>query len=93
MIVQTAASNTLIQAMVPDAFRGRVMAAYTMMFMGMSPIGALLAGAVAGRVGAPMTVAIGGAVCIAGAGVFRLVLPSLRPAARELLVAQEQAAS
>ena len=93
MIVQTAASNTLIQAMVPDAYRGRVMAAYTMMFMGMSPIGALLAGAVAGRVGAPAAVAIGGAICIAGAVVFQIVLPSLRPAARELLVAQEQAAS
>jgi hypothetical protein len=69
------------------------MAAYTMMFMGMSPIGALLAGVVAGRVGAPAAVAIGGAICIAGAVVFQIVLPSLRPAARELLVAQEQAAS
>lgn len=93
MIVQTAASNTLIQAMVPDEYRGRVMAAYTMMFMGMAPIGALLSGAVAGRVGAPAAVAIGGAICIAGAIVFRVVLPSLRPAARELLVAQERAAS
>ncbi len=90
MIVQTAASNTLIQAMVPDEFRGRVMASYTMMFMGMSPIGALLAGAAAARVGAPAAVALGGSICIAGAVVFRIVLPSLRPAARELLVAQEK---
>lgn len=93
MIVQTAASNTLIQAMVPDDYRGRVMAAYTMMFMGMSPIGALLAGAVAGRLGAPAAVATGGAICIAGAVVFQVVLPSLRPAARELLAAQERASS
>lgn len=92
MIVQTAASNTLIQAMVPDAFRGRVMAAYSMMFMGMAPIGALLAGAAAGRLGAPAAVATGGAVCILGAIAFRIALPSLRPAARELLVAQEKAA-
>jgi hypothetical protein len=63
-----------------------------MMFMGMSPIGALLAGAAAGRLGARTAVAIGGAICIAGAAVFRVVLPSLRPAARELLVAQEAAA-
>ena len=80
MIVQTAASNTLIQAMVPDALRGRVMAAYTMMFMGMAPIGALLSGAVAGRLGAPTAVAIGGAICIAGAVVFwAFVLPSAPP--------------
>ncbi len=48
-IVQTAASNTLIQAMVPDALRGRVMSVYSMMFMGMAPFGALLAGLLAGR--------------------------------------------
>ena len=60
MIVQTAASNTLIQAMVPDALRGRVMAVYSMMFMGMAPFGALLAGVLAGRLGAPATVAAGG---------------------------------
>ena len=45
MIVQMASSNTLIQAMVPDNLRGRVMAVYSMMFMGMAPFGALLAGA------------------------------------------------
>ncbi len=53
MIVQAAASNTLIQAMVPDELRGRVMACYSMMFMGMAPIGALLAGLLASRFGAP----------------------------------------
>ena len=53
MIVQTAASNTLIQAMVPDELRGRVMACYSMMFMGMAPIGALLGGLLASRYGAP----------------------------------------
>ena len=53
VLVQTAASNTLIQAMVPDELRGRVMAAYSMMFMGMAPFGALLAGIFAGKLGAP----------------------------------------
>ena len=56
-----ASSNTLIQAMVPDALRGRVMAVYSMMFMGMAPFGALFAGWLAERIGAPRTVALGGA--------------------------------
>ena len=64
MMVEMAASNTLIQSMVPDRLRGRVMAVYSMMFMGMAPVGALLAGAIAAPVGAPETVAIGGAVCV-----------------------------
>src|SRR5207248_11543279 len=84
MMVQMAASNTLIQAMVPDALRGRVMAVYSMMFMGMAPFGALFAGSVAERLGAPRTVTIGGLVCIGAALIFANRLPSLRGAAREL---------
>ena len=91
MMVEMAASNTLLQAMVPDALRGRVMALYSMMFMGMAPFGALFAGWVAERFGAPITVAIGGVVCVAGAGVFSLRLPTIRNEARELIVAQEMA--
>ena len=91
MIVQMAASNTLIQAMVPDRLRGRVMAVYSMMFMGMAPFGALFAGWVAERIGAPHTVAAGGLVCLVAAGVFSLRLPSIRAEARELIVAQEMA--
>ena len=64
MMVEMASSNTLIQTMVPDNLRGRAMAVYAMMFMGMAPFGALLAGALAHRLGAPITVALGGAVCI-----------------------------
>ncbi len=60
MMLQMACSNTLIQVMVPDALRGRIMAVYSMMFMGMAPIGALFGGALADRLGAPITVAIGG---------------------------------
>jgi MFS family permease len=89
MMVQMAASNTLIQAMVPDALRGRVMAVYSMMFMGMAPFGALFAGSMASRLGAPLTVAIGGLVCIGAAAIFALRLPALRAEARELIVAQE----
>ena len=88
MMVEMAASNTLIQAMVPDALRGRVMSVYSMMFLGMAPFGGLWAGYVAERIGAPATVAIGGTICIAAAIVFRVRLPSLRGEARELIVAQ-----
>ena len=90
-IVQMASSNTLIQAMVPDHLRGRAMAAYSMMFMGMAPLGALLAGFLAGRLGAPTTVALGGAICIIGTVVFANRLPVLRVEGRELIVAQQMA--
>jgi len=91
MMTQMASSNTLIQAMVPDRLRGRVMAVYSMGFMGMAPIGALLAGAAADRLGAPLTVAIGGVVCIAGAAFFGYKLPAIRVTARQLIVAQNLA--
>jgi MFS family permease len=91
MMVQMASSNTLIQAMVPDRLRGRVMAVYSMMFMGMAPFGALLAGALARPLGAPATVALGGAACLLGAALFALRLPALRAEARRLIVAQEAA--
>jgi MFS family permease len=85
---QLAATNTLLQIQVPDAMRGRVMAVYAMMFMGTAPIGALIAGAVAQRIGVPLTVAAGGVGCLAGATTFALtralgrsVLPSRTAAA------------
>jgi len=88
MLIQMASSNTLIQTMVPDDLRGRVMSVYSMMFMGMAPFGALLAGAIAKGLGAPLTVAIGGATCIAGSVVFGTKWPGLRGEARQLIVAQ-----
>jgi MFS family permease len=88
MMVQMAASNTLLQSMVPDQLRGRVIAVYSMMFMGMAPFGAFFAGAVAHRIGAPWTVAIGGVACIAGAIAFRMNLPKIRGQAREMVLAQ-----
>jgi MFS family permease len=92
MMVAMAASSTLIQSMVPDGLRGRVMAVYSMMFMGMAPFGALAAGALAERFGAPVTVALGGAACIAGAAVFAWHLPVLRQEARQIIIALEGAA-
>jgi MFS family permease len=88
LMVQMASSNTLIQAMVPDALRGRVMAVYSMMFMGMAPFGALFAGTIAERIGAPRAVALGGVICIAAAAVFASRLPRMRGEARKLIVAQ-----
>ena len=70
MMTQMSSSNTLIQAMVPDELRGRVMSVYSMMFMGMAPLGALLAGSLANYLGAQNTVALGGAVCIIGSIIF-----------------------
>ena len=88
-MIQMASSNTLIQSMVPDRLRGRVMAFYAMTFMGMAPLGSLLAGSLAHNLGAPWTVFIGGMAAIVGAAIFWLRLPSLRPAAREMIVAQQ----
>jgi MFS family permease len=88
VMLQMSSSNTLIQAMVPDELRGRAMAMYTMMFMGMAPVGSLFAGALADTIGAPWTVAIGGLGAIAGAAAFLRRLPSLRFEAQQLIVAQ-----
>jgi MFS family permease len=77
LILQMAASNTLIQTMVPDHMRGRTMAFFAMSLMGMAPFGSLLAGAVADHIGAPKTVAGGGVLCLAAALVFWLRLPGL----------------
>jgi MFS family permease len=91
MMVQMASSNTLIQAMVPDRLRGRAMAVYSMMFMGIAPMGALLSGWSADHLGAQWTLAIGGVGAIAGAALFARNLPKIRVEARELIIAQGMA--
>src|SRR5208282_2164050 len=78
VMLQMAATNTLLQVMSPDHLRGRVVALYSMMFMGMMPVGSLGAGFTAGRIGAPLTVAVGGAACVIGAAVFARRLPLIR---------------
>lgn len=89
MMLEMGASNTLIQSMSPNELRGRVMSVYSMMFMGMAPFGALGAGAVAARLGAPWTVAAGGFIAVIAAVAFWVQLPALRVAARRLIVAQQ----
>lgn len=85
--VQMAATNTVTQSRVPDELRGRVMAVYATMFMGIQPIGSLLAGGVAKHIGAPMTLLVFGVVLLLGAIVFtlRVLLPAeqQRPAASQ----------
>lgn len=88
MMLQMASSNTLIQTMVPNELRGRVMALYSMAFMGLAPFGALFGGALAHSVGAPITVAVGGLACVVGAMWFWRMLPEMRIEARRLIVAQ-----
>jgi MFS family permease len=93
MIVQMASSNTLVQSMVPDRLRGRVMSVYSMMFLGMAPFGSLLAGALAERFGAPAVVGAGGTVCVAAAALFGRRLPALREEGRRLVAASRQGVS
>jgi hypothetical protein len=59
-----------------------------MMFMGMAPLGSLFAGTVADRLGAPITLSIGGVVCMIAAAVFLTRLPQFRVGARQLVIAQ-----
>jgi len=92
MMLEMSSSNTLIQAMVPDHLRGRVMAVYSMMFMGMAPFGALFGGALAQHIGAPRTVMLGACACLAGAVWFGCKLPYIRMEGRQLILAQEMAA-
>ncbi|MGA3236950.1 MAG: MFS transporter [Bryobacteraceae bacterium] len=81
-------SNTIIQSLVPEDKRARVMGYYTMAFFGAAPFGSLLAGMLAHRIGAPHTVIVTGAFCVAGSLWFTLKLPKvnavIRPIYREM---------
>lgn len=78
--VQMAATNTTLQNRVPDHLRGRIMAVYATMFMGVQPIGSLLAGGVAKRIGAPLTLTTFGTLCLVGSVIFivMVVMPLTR---------------
>jgi MFS family permease len=78
MMQGMAGSNTVIQTIVSEDKRGRVMSYYTMAFMGMAPFGSLLAGTMAHAIGAPWTVIINGAVVVLGGAWFMTQLPALR---------------
>ena len=71
-------SNTILQTLVDEKMRGRVMSYYTMAFVGMAPFGSLLAGALAHAIGAPRTVIISGIACILGSLWFWSRMPAIR---------------
>ena len=83
---QMASSNTILQTISEDSKRGRVMSFYAMAFQGVAPFGSLAAGAVASRIGAPLTLMIGGAICIVGAGLFASQLRAIRQLIRPIYV-------
>ncbi len=82
MIVHAAAANTILQTLVGDEMRGRVMSLYAVAIIGMMPFGSLGSGALASRVGAPATIFAGGALCLVGALLFARQLPAMRAAVR-----------
>jgi len=84
MMQGMAASNTIIQTLVSEDKRGRVMSFYTMAFMGMAPFGSLLAGSMAHAIGAPWTVIANGAVVLLGAAWFFTRLPGIRVVIRPI---------
>jgi MFS family permease len=84
MMQGLAASNTVIQTLVPEEMRSRVMSYYTMAFVGMAPFGSLLAGFMAHHIGAPHTVMVTGAACVVGAIWFTTQLPSVRKVMRPI---------
>jgi MFS family permease len=86
MMQGLAASNTVIQTLVPEDKRGRVMSYYTMAFVGMAPFGSLLAGALAHRFGAPHTVMITGSVCVLAGIWFTTQLRSVRKVMKPIYI-------
>lgn len=83
-MAQIASSNTILQTIVDDDKRGRVMSLFTMAFMGMTPFGSLVAGAMASRIGASNTLLVGGITCLAGSVIFASRLPSFRESIRPI---------
>ncbi len=88
MMQQMAASNTILQTIVADEKRGRVMAFYAVAFTGMAPFGSLLAGTLASRIGAPWTLMLGGGLCLAGSLWFTRRLPRIRELVRPVYAQQ-----
>jgi MFS family permease len=85
-MTQMAASNTVIQTIVDDEKRGRVMSFYMMAFLGTVPFGSLISGWLSSRIGAPHTLLVGGICCTAGAAWFARELPAIRRAVRPIYV-------
>jgi MFS family permease len=85
-MTQMAASNTILQTIVDDEKRGRVMSFYMMAFLGTVPFGSLIAGSLSSRLGAPHTLLVGGICCLAAAAWFARRLPAIRAAVRPIYI-------
>jgi MFS family permease len=86
MIVHMASSNTILQTIVDEEKRGRVMSFYVMCVMGTVPFGSLLSGTIASTIGTPVTIFIGGVFCIAGTLLFVRKLPELKKSVRQIYI-------
>jgi MFS family permease len=86
MMVLMASTNTVIQTIVDEEKRGRVMSFYTMAFLGTAPFGSLLAGWLSTRIGAPRTVLLSGVLCLATAAWFSRELPAIRALVRPIYI-------
>ncbi|HEY0527523.1 MAG TPA: MFS transporter [Gemmatimonadaceae bacterium] len=86
MMVEMASTNTILQTIVEDEMRGRVMSFYTMAFLGTAPLGSLLAGFVADRIGPMLTITLGGTACVIGALLFARRLPLMRQQVRPIYI-------
>ena len=86
MMTVLTSCNTILQMIVDEDKRGRVMSLYAMAFMGMVPFGSLMGGSLASRIGAPATLMFGGTCCIAASFLFARKLPELRRVARPIYV-------
>ena len=85
-MVEMASTNTILQTITEESMRGRVMAFYTMAFLGTAPLGSLFAGVVAARIGTMATIGLGGAVCVLGGIWYATRLPRLRALVRPIYV-------
>jgi MFS family permease len=90
-MIQFGSTNTLIQMMTPDRLRGRAISAYSMMYMGMTPIGSVVAGVVAEHIGARITIAAGGVFCLAASAVYASQLSEIRTEARKMVLSASSA--
>ncbi len=86
MMLQAASANTILQTVVEERMRGRVMAFYSMAVLGAMPIGSLIAGVLADRIGAEQTILIGAIVCLAGAVYFSFRRPTLAALIRPIYI-------
>jgi len=86
MLMQLAATNTLVQTIVDDKMLGRVISLYAVAFFGGAPVGALLEGSLANQIGAVHTFAVGGVVCVVSAAIYASILPRLQRVSRPLYV-------